>query len=146
MTHPNSIPNDFEIDDTYCTCRLTRSVGIWSLFWGLGSPKFRTSCFKLRWRHITRSFIEFIPYSDPYWLLTPSKPSSKTRPDSYAARERQVQLILIQLCFLFACAGFRLNNAWANSTVLRPFLQPKAPFPHKRLVSGFKCKLRDSNS
>ena len=25
----------------------------------------------------------------------------------------------------FVCAGFKLNNAWANSTVLRPFLQPE---------------------
>ena len=43
-------------------------------------------------------------------------------------------------------AGLRLNNAWASGTVLRPFLQPESGLSSRRLVSGFKCKLRDSNS
>ena len=41
---------------------------------------------------------------------------------------------------------FLLNNAWASGTVLRPFLQPERPLSSRNLVSGFKCKLRDSNS
>ena len=41
----------------------------------------------------------------------------------------------------------RLNNAWASGAVLRPFLQPESyPFLTRVWVSGFKCKLRDSNS
>ena len=32
-----------------------------------------------------------------------------------------------QTLILLVCAGFRLNNAWANGTVLRPFLQPESP-------------------
>ena len=47
---------------------------------------------------------------------------------------------------LFVLAGLRLNNAWASGTVLRPFLQPESPLSSRSLVSGFKCKLRDSNS
>ena len=43
-------------------------------------------------------------------------------------------------------AGLRLNNAWASGTVLRPFLQPESPLSSRSLVSGFKCKLRYSNS
>ena len=43
-------------------------------------------------------------------------------------------------------AGLRLNNAWVSGTVLRPFLQPESPLSSRSLVSGFKCKLRDSNS
>ena len=49
------------------------------------------------------------------------------------------------LC-LFVYAGLRLNNAWASGTVLRPFLQPESPLSSQSLVSGSKCKLRDSNS
>ena len=48
-------------------------------------------------------------------------------------------------CFV-VFAGLRLNNAWASGTVLRPFLQPESPLSSRSLVSGFKCKLRDSNS
>ena len=29
--------------------------------------------------------------------------------------------------YVVVCAGFRLNNAWANGKVLRPFLQPESP-------------------
>ena len=47
---------------------------------------------------------------------------------------------------LFVFAGLRLNNAWASGTVLRPFLQPESPLSSRSSVSGFKCKLRDSNS
>ena len=42
--------------------------------------------------------------------------------------------------------GLRLNNAWASGTVLRPFLQPESPLSSWSSVSGFKCKLLDSNS
>ena len=48
--------------------------------------------------------------------------------------------------WFFFWAGLRLNNAWASGTVLRPFLQPEGPLSSRSLVSGFKCKLRDSNS
>ena len=48
--------------------------------------------------------------------------------------------------YIVVFAGLRLNNAWANGTVLRPFLQPESPLSSRSLVSGFKCKLRDSNS
>ena len=34
---------------------------------------------------------------------------------------------ILRTSSFFACAGFRLNNAWANDTVLRPFLQPESP-------------------
>ena len=48
---------------------------------------------------------------------------------------------------VFVQVGFRLSTAWANGTVLRPISTTRKPhFPHKSLVSGFKCKLRDSNS
>ena len=50
------------------------------------------------------------------------------------------------LCTLFVFSGLRLNNAWASGTVLRPFLQPERPLSSRSVVSGFKCKLRDSNS
>ena len=46
----------------------------------------------------------------------------------------------------FAFAGLRLSNAWASGTVLRPFLQPESTLSSRSLVSGFKCKFRDSNS
>ena len=49
-------------------------------------------------------------------------------------------------CVVVVFAGLRLNNAWASGTVLRPFLQPESPLSSRSLVSGFKCKLRDSNS
>ena len=45
--------------------------------------------------------------------------------------------------------GLRLNNAWASGTVLRPLSTTgKPPFllSSRSLVSGFKCKLRVSNS
>ena len=45
-----------------------------------------------------------------------------------------------------AVVVFVLNNAWASGTVLRPFLQPESPLSSQSLVSGSKCKLRDSNS
>ena len=48
--------------------------------------------------------------------------------------------------FLFVFMGLRLNNAWASGTVLRPFRQSESPLSSRSLVSGFKCKLRDSNS
>ena len=43
-------------------------------------------------------------------------------------------------------AGLRLNNAWANGRVLRPFLQPESTLSSRSSVSGFKCKLRGLNS
>ena len=49
------------------------------------------------------------------------------------------------VCFV-VFASLRLNNAWASGTVLRPILQPESPLSSRSLVSGFKCKLRDSNS
>ena len=52
----------------------------------------------------------------------------------------------IRYCVVVVFAGLRLNNAWASGTVLRPFLQPESPLSSQSLVSGFKCKLRDSNS
>ena len=42
------------------------------------------------------------------------------------------------------CAGFRLNNSWANGTVLKPFLNQKAPFPQHSLVSSFKPRISNS--
>ena len=42
--------------------------------------------------------------------------------------------------------GSALTNAWASGTVLRPFLQPESPLSSRSWVSGFKCKLRDSDS
>ena len=47
---------------------------------------------------------------------------------------------------LFVFVGLRLNNARASGTVLRLFLQPESPLSSRSLVSGFNCKLRDSNS
>ena len=48
--------------------------------------------------------------------------------------------------YVVVFAGLRLNNAWASGTVLRPFLQPESPLSSRSSVSGFQCKLRDSNS
>ena len=42
--------------------------------------------------------------------------------------------------------GLKLNNAWASGTVLRPFLQPESPLSSRSSISGFKCRLRYSNS
>ena len=53
--------------------------------------------------------------------------------------------ISFNCCLLFVYAGLRLNNAWDNGT-LRLFRQPESPLSSQSLVSGFKCKLRDSNS
>ena len=55
-------------------------------------------------------------------------------------------VVLRHHCYVVVFAGLRLNNAWASGSVLRPFLQPESPLSSRSLVSGFKCKLRDSNS
>ena len=90
------------------------------------------------------------------WLQTLGQTFFYTKqmgePFQHQAFHTQYGNIQIKWCYsiyllLFAvCAGFRLNNAWANGTVLRPFLQPESPLSSRSLVSGFKCKLRDSNS